>query len=65
MYLWHRDTGQLLHALAGHGGGSVNAVSWNSAHPGMFASVSDDRTVRIWGFPPTLEDKREGKRAVR
>ncbi|KAK4053755.1 hypothetical protein OIV83_001411 [Microbotryomycetes sp. JL201] len=52
IFVWHRDTGRLLHQLSGHGSGSVNAVAWNKRHPGgMFASASDDRTVRIWTVP--------------
>lgn len=50
IYIWHRDTGSLVHRLPGHGAGSVNAVCWNNRHPGMFASASDDRTVRVWGI---------------
>ncbi|KAI5479335.1 catabolite degradation protein [Pseudohyphozyma bogoriensis] len=45
VYIWHRETGNLVHVLPGHGGGSVNAVAWNHAHQGMFASASDDRTL--------------------
>jgi WD40 repeat protein len=48
VYVWHRDTGALLEVLPGHGEGSVNSVAWNPCHERMFASCSDDFTVRIW-----------------
>ena len=49
--MWHRDTGIPLEVLPGHGEGSVNAVAWNPMNERMFASCSDDRTVRIWECP--------------
>jgi len=48
VYVWHRNTGSLLEVLSGHGDGSVNCVAWNPKNERMFASCSDDRTVRIW-----------------
>ncbi|KAF9260213.1 WD40 repeat-like protein [Marasmius fiardii PR-910] len=51
VYVWLRDTGILLEVLDGHGEGSVNSVAWNPTNPGMFASCSDDWTVRIWETP--------------
>jgi len=59
VYIWQRETGQLLEALSGHGLGSVNCVAWNPRDPCMFASCSDDHTIRIWEphpAPVSIED---------
>jgi WD40 repeat protein len=55
VYIWHVRTGELLHVLPGHSG-SVNAVAWNHANPYLFASASDDRTVRVWGLASACSD---------
>lgn len=52
IYVWRRDTGALLEVLSGHGAGCVNDVAWNPRELGLFASCSDDRTVRLWCPPP-------------
>ncbi|GAA5848214.1 hypothetical protein JCM8547_004446 [Rhodosporidiobolus lusitaniae] len=68
IYVYHRDTGRLLHTLSGHARTTVNAVAWNprplaSTRGAMWASCSDDRTVRVWEIPPSLsaEDGGEGE----
>ena len=49
VYVWHRHSGTLLEVLPGHSG-AVNAVAWCPSKS-MFASASDDHTVRVWAPP--------------
>lgn len=53
-----------MEELSGHGEGSVNSVAWHPRNERMFASCSDDHTVRIWESPilPTVGRDRVGGR---
>lgn len=50
VYMWNRHTTDLIECLAGHEQ-TVNCVKWHPTNPAMFASASDDRSVRIWQSP--------------
>ncbi|KAF9362637.1 hypothetical protein BGX34_005779 [Mortierella sp. NVP85] len=52
VYIWHRENGNLIQTLEGHSR-PVTVVAWSPTNPNMFASASDDHTIRIWG---TVED---------
>ena len=49
VYVWNRETTNLLAVLKGHTA-PVNVISWPSESPFMFASASDDHTVRVYIF---------------
>jgi hypothetical protein len=61
VYVWHRDSGALLEVLPGHGWGSVNSVAWNPKDENLFASCSDDNTIRIWDSPSVGSRKAEAR----
>eukprot|EP01102_Stenamoeba_stenopodia_P015704 TRINITY_DN537_c0_g2_i1.p1 TRINITY_DN537_c0_g2~~TRINITY_DN537_c0_g2_i1.p1 ORF type:complete len:172 (+),score=24.73 TRINITY_DN537_c0_g2_i1:188-703(+) len=48
VYLWHKHHGTLLEVLVGHTA-TVNTVCWSPTDACLFASASDDATIRIWG----------------
>ncbi|KAG0182694.1 hypothetical protein DFQ29_002824 [Apophysomyces sp. BC1021] len=60
VYVWSREHGVVLEVLEGHTG-TVNCISWSPISPMMFASASDDRTIRIWGLPPSIQNDTKGK----
>ncbi|KAL3477700.1 WD40-repeat-containing domain protein [Aspergillus californicus] len=63
IYVWHKDNGTLIETLDGHVRGCVNAISWNPADPGMFASAGDDFLVKIWSREREIQlNSNPGKR---
>ncbi|KAK9448428.1 WD40-repeat-containing domain protein [Limtongia smithiae] len=47
IYVWKKDDARLIEILKGHTK-AVSTVAWNPKDRHMFASGSDDHTVRIW-----------------
>ncbi|CZT49505.1 related to WD40 repeat-containing protein [Rhynchosporium secalis] len=60
IFIWHKETGQLIEKLEGHGKASCNSVSWNPSNPCMFATAGDDAKVRIWADVDQLEQYSTG-----
>jgi WD40 repeat protein len=46
VYIWHKELGELVEALAGHAKRS-NSVAWKPDDPSMFASCGDDGKVKM------------------
>lgn len=59
MYIYHIHKDQPVAIIHGHHK-SVNCVSWNPKFPELLVSVSDDRTIRLWG-PAVGNKPEEGK----
>ena len=49
LYLWNREKGDLVARIEGHTQ-VINAVHWCPSDPYLFASASDDQTIRLWGL---------------
>ena len=49
VYIWNKLSGELIARLAGHYQ-IVNSVSWATGNPLLFASASDDMTVKVWSI---------------
>ncbi|KAL0075156.1 WD40-repeat-containing domain protein [Phycomyces blakesleeanus] len=64
VYVWSREHQELLEVLCGHTD-TVNCVSWYSHTHTMFATGSDDGTIRIWGIKPQLSNCPDDKGKVR
>ncbi|KAF8268877.1 WD40-repeat-containing domain protein [Lactarius quietus] len=56
VYIWRQGSAVLLDVLSGHGNGSVNSVAWNPRNTQVFASCSDDFTIRLWEPPGSGAD---------
>ncbi|EIW66565.1 hypothetical protein TREMEDRAFT_34837 [Tremella mesenterica DSM 1558] len=55
VYVWQSESPTPIEVLAGHGE-TVNCVAWNPiASRKIFASCSDDWSIRIWQPPSALE----------
>jgi COMPASS component SWD3 len=48
VYLWDQESGEVLQRLRGHAG-IVYTARWSRAQ-GLFATASDDRTLRTWWY---------------
>ncbi|KAF9193419.1 hypothetical protein BGZ50_007491 [Haplosporangium sp. Z 11] len=57
VHIWHRDNANLIQSLDGHTQ-AVTMITWNPTNQTMFASASDDNTIRIWGTPEDVEEDR-------
>lgn len=55
VYIWEKNNSRLIDTLSGHVS-SVNCVAWNPKDPFMFASASDDNSVRLWGHVDKVKE---------
>ena len=49
VYIWSRDTAEILLKISGHFQ-IVNSVHWHPKNPTLFASASDDTRIKLWGL---------------
>ena len=51
--IWNKEKGDIIAKIGTNSTGHsqvINCVSWSPADPYVFATASDDQTVRIWGI---------------
>lgn len=54
LFMWNRETSNLVEILDAHSGGTVNCVRFSPVNPGTFASCGDDGLVKLWQPPSVL-----------
>ncbi|RKF56573.1 WD repeat-containing protein 26 [Golovinomyces cichoracearum] len=64
VYIWHKESGQLIEKIEGHMKGCCSAVSWNPVDPCMFATAGDDSKVRIWANLDYLSTHANNKKSI-
>ncbi|KAG0185510.1 hypothetical protein DFQ28_009212 [Apophysomyces sp. BC1034] len=56
VYVWSYEHESILEVLQGHTA-TVNCVSWSPRNHMVFASASDDKTIRIWGLANRVDQE--------
>ncbi|GJQ08520.1 hypothetical protein GpartN1_g311.t1 [Galdieria partita] len=56
VYIWFRDSGDLVYRLDGHHA-TVSCVDWNPQDPFLFASASDDHSIILWSNKERFEQR--------
>jgi WD40 repeat protein len=56
VYIWWRDSGDLVYRLDGHHA-TVSCVDWNPKDPFLFASASDDHSVILWSNRQRVDER--------
>ncbi|GJD07648.1 WD repeat-containing protein 26 [Galdieria sulphuraria] len=56
VYIWFRDSGDLVYRLDGHHA-TVSCVDWNPKDPFLFASASDDHSIILWSNRERLDQR--------
>lgn len=60
IYIWARDSGELLETLTGHQN-VANSVTWAKHLPNLIFSCSFDQTIKIWSTSSDFQVKVEEK----
>lgn len=63
IYIWKRDSGELLYKIQGSGFNNsfrghsniINQVDGSLSNPYVFVSCSDDETIKLWGVKDKIK----------
>eukprot|EP00871_Galdieria_phlegrea_P002778 jgi/Galph1/3500/GphlegSOOS_G2179.1 len=58
VYMWLRESGELIYRLDGHVA-TVSCVDWSPTDPFLFASASDDHTIRLWSNSEQIQARHQ------
>lgn len=58
VYIWFRDSGELVYRLDSGHHATVSCVDWNPKDPFLFASASDDHSIILWSNQERIDQRR-------